>query len=56
MNLYDYTPHIHPIYAASFDPNACYGPAPFTPIRFSRWLAHTPGTLYVVRFTPIPTS
>jgi hypothetical protein len=52
MNLYDNTPHIHPLYAASFDPNACYGPAPFDPVHFSRWPFFTPGTLYAVRFTP----
>jgi hypothetical protein len=49
---YDYTPHIHPLYGVSFDPNACYGPAPFAPVHYSRWLASTPGTLYVVRYTP----
>jgi len=49
---YDYTPHIHPLFAVSFDPNACYGPAPFAPVHYSRWLARTPGTLYVVRYTP----
>ena len=46
------TPHITPIYAISFDPNACYGPAPFAPVQYSRWLSHSPGTLYVVRSTP----
>ncbi len=49
---YDYTPHIHPLYGVSFDPNACYGPAPFAPVHYSRWLTRTPGTLYVVRYTP----
>jgi hypothetical protein len=49
---YDYTPHIHPLFAISFDPNACYGPAPFAPVHYSRWLARTSGTLYVVRYTP----
>jgi hypothetical protein len=48
---YDYTPHIHPLYGVSFDPNACYGPAPFAPVTYSRWLAYGPGTLYVVRYT-----
>jgi len=46
------TPHITPIYAISFDPNACYGPAPFAPVQYSRWLSHSPGTLYVVRSPP----
>jgi len=50
-NYYDTTPHIHAIYGISFDPNACHGPAPFTPVHYSRWLASTPGTLYVVRST-----
>jgi hypothetical protein len=49
---YDYTPHIHPLYGVSFDPNACYGPAPFAPVNYSRWPYRTPGTLYVVRYTP----
>ncbi|HEY5214109.1 MAG TPA: hypothetical protein VIJ38_13925 [Acidobacteriaceae bacterium] len=35
----------------SFDPSACYGPAPFAPIHYSRWLASKPGTLYVVNGT-----
>ncbi len=52
MKWYDYTPHIHPIYGPSFDPNACYGPAPFAPVHYSRWPYRTPGTLYVVRYTP----
>lgn len=49
--VYDLTPHIHPLYGVSFDPDACYGPAPFAPIHYSRWPYPTPGTLYVVRFT-----
>jgi hypothetical protein len=49
---YDETPHIHPLYGISFDPNACYGPAPFAPMHYSRWLASAPGTLYVVRSLP----
>jgi Dolichyl-phosphate-mannose-protein mannosyltransferase len=52
MFWYDYTPHIHPLYGVSFDPNACYGPAPFAPVHYSRWPYSTPGTLYVVRYTP----
>ncbi len=51
MNSYDYTPHIHPRYGVSFDPNACYGEAPFAPVRYVRWLARGPGTLYVVFYT-----
>jgi hypothetical protein len=51
---YDYTPHIHALYGVSFDPNACYGPAPFAPVHYSRWVAHNQGTLYVVRYTPAP--
>jgi hypothetical protein len=55
MYFYDYTPHIHPLYGISFDPNACYGPAPITPVTYSRWLASGPGTLYVVRYVaPTP--
>jgi hypothetical protein len=52
MWWYDETPHIHPLYGVSFDPSACYGPAPFAPVHYSRWLASNPGTLYVVRYTP----
>jgi hypothetical protein len=48
----DETPHIQPIYGISFDPNACYGPAPFAAVHYSRWPYPTPGTLYVVRYTP----
>ena len=48
----DRTPHIHPLYAVSFDPDACYGLAPFAPVHYSRWPYRTPGTLYVVRYTP----
>ena len=36
MVSYDFTPHIHPLYGISFDPDACYGPAPFAPIHYSR--------------------
>jgi hypothetical protein len=50
MYFYDYTPHIHSLYGISFTPNACYGPAPFAPIHYSRWLASGPGTLYVVNY------
>ena len=50
---YDYTPHMDALYGVSFDPNACNGLAPFAPITYSRWLSRTPGTLYVVRYTPL---
>jgi hypothetical protein len=50
----EHTPHIHPLYAIAFDPTACYGLAPFAPIHYSRWPYQTPGTLYVVRYTPAP--
>ena len=48
----DETPHVHPLYGVSFDPNTCAGPAPFAPIHYSRWLASQPGTLYVVNYRP----
>jgi hypothetical protein len=51
MVLYEDTPHIHPLYGISFEPDACDGPAPFAPVHFSRWPYSTPGTLYVVRYT-----
>jgi hypothetical protein len=50
MNAFEETPHIKPRYGISFDPTACYGPAPFAPVSYSRWLASKPGTLYVVRY------
>jgi hypothetical protein len=56
MHSPELTPHITPLYGVSFDPNACYGPAPFAPAHYSRWLASTPGTLYVVRYMPLPKS
>jgi len=49
--LWDRTPHVRAVYGVSFDPNACYGPAPFAPVHYSRWLA-SPGSLYVVRYRP----
>ncbi len=52
MFWHDKTPHIHPIYGIAFDPNACYGPAPFTPLRYTRWLASSPEAIYVVRYAP----
>jgi hypothetical protein len=52
MYWQDSTPHIHPLYATSFDPTACYGLAPFAPVHYSRWPYQTPGTLYAVRFVP----
>jgi hypothetical protein len=55
MFWYNNTPHIHPLYVVSFDPNACYGAAPFAPVHYTRWLSHSPGTLYVVRSTPATT-
>jgi len=51
MHSSDQTPHVRPLYGVSFDPDACYGPAPFAPIAYSRWLAASPGILYVVRYT-----
>jgi hypothetical protein len=46
---YGRTPHIKPAYGISYDPNERYDPAPFVPVHYSRWLAHTSGALYVVR-------
>ncbi len=56
MNDYDAFPHIRPSYGVSFTPDACYGPAPFAPVHYSRWPYRTPGTLYVVRYIPPPKS
>ncbi len=52
MWYFDRTPHVRPLYGISFSPNACYGPAPFAPVHYSRWPYRTPGTLYVVRYVP----
>ena len=52
MPLYFDTPHIRPLYSVSFNPNICYGPAPFALVHYSRWPYRTPGTLYVVRYVP----
>ncbi|MGC9198731.1 MAG: ArnT family glycosyltransferase [Acidobacteriaceae bacterium] len=52
MLWYDETPHIHPLYGVSFQPDVCAGPAPFAPVHYSRWLAGSPGTLYAVRYVP----
>jgi hypothetical protein len=54
MFWYDNTPHVRPRYGVSFDPQTCYGPAPFAPVHYSRWLASSPGSLYVVRYTAQP--
>lgn len=56
MSDFDEFPHIHPLYGVSFTPTACYGLAPFAPVHYSRWPYSTPGTLYVVRYTPPPKS
>ena len=53
MGWYNYTPHIHPIYSVSSNPNACYGLAPFPPVHYSRWPASKPDTLYVVNYTAL---
>jgi hypothetical protein len=52
INPYPTSPSIRPRFGVSFDPNACGGPAPFAPVHYSRWLSSTPGTIYVVRYTP----
>ncbi len=51
MFWYDKMPHVQPVYGVSYDPDACYGPAPFAPVHYSRWLAVAQGTLYAVRYT-----
>ena len=52
MHAFRHTPHVRPVYGLSFQPNLCYGLAPFAPAHFSRWPHRTPGSLYVVRFAP----
>jgi hypothetical protein len=51
MWLYDNFPHILPLYAISFDPNACAGPTNIPPLTYSRWPSPNPGTLYVVHYS-----
>ena len=48
----DRTPHVDPTYAIAFQQNACFGPAPFAPVSYSRWLSPNQGTLYVVWYKP----
>jgi hypothetical protein len=48
------TPHIHPIYGVTFEPDLCAGAAPFAPIHYTQWLSSELGTLYVVRYTSSP--
>jgi hypothetical protein len=50
MTWYERTPHVHPLFGISYDPNYCYGPAPFTPLTYSRWPGLKRGTLYVVKY------
>jgi hypothetical protein len=50
MSYQDVTPLVRPLYGVSFDPHACYGPAAFAPVQYTRWLAFAPGTLYVVNY------
>jgi hypothetical protein len=52
MHGYEGFREIHPLYGVSFDPNECYGEAPFAPVHYSRWPYRNPGTLYVVRYLP----
>jgi hypothetical protein len=52
MSMYDRTPHIHPVYGIAYESWLCYGPAPFSPVQYSRWPFLKPGTLYAVRYTP----
>jgi hypothetical protein len=52
---YNYTPHVRPVYSISYQPDVCYGPAPFAPTRYSRWPYRNPGTLYVVHYLPLVT-
>jgi hypothetical protein len=54
MIYHDETPHIHPLFGISLDPDACYGPAPFAPVLYSRWSGFGPGTLYVVNYVAAP--
>jgi hypothetical protein len=50
MTYSDDTPHIRALYSVSFDPNACYGPASFAPVHYSRWFDSSAGTLYLVNY------
>jgi hypothetical protein len=52
LYLYEDLPLIHPRYAISFDPAACDGPAPFAPVRYSRWIFPGNPALYAVKAGP----
>lgn len=49
---YDKTPHVRAVYGTSFDPNRCYGRAPFAPVQYRPWPFRTPLNLYAVRSAP----
>jgi hypothetical protein len=44
--------HFAPRYGVAYRADACRGPAPFAPVRYSRWLGLGHGTLYVVKYGP----
>jgi hypothetical protein len=46
------TPHVHPVYGISFQPDACYGGAPFAPVQYRPWPFRAPVNLYAVRYAP----
>jgi hypothetical protein len=49
---HDRTPHVQAIYGVSFDPNHCYGRAPFAAVQYRSWPFGTPVNLYAVRYAP----
>jgi hypothetical protein len=49
-NQLDRAPAVKPLYALSFDPAACNGPAGFAPVEYRTWLAPHATSIYVVRY------
>jgi hypothetical protein len=45
-------PHLAPRYGISFEPNACAGAAPFTPVAYTSWPDLRRAPLYVVKYPP----
>lgn len=46
----DHTPAVKPLYALSFDPWRCNGPAGFPPVTYTTWLAPHATSIYIVKY------
>jgi len=49
-NSLDRIPAVKPLYALSFDPAQCDGPAAFPPVTYRTWLAPHVTSIYIVKF------